>query len=234
MANKGKLYVSLASVLSLTLAGQFVYSPVFANGPVNISIVEMADDGSGNLNLWEDITGAMPGMNYSAIPRVLNNGDVAVPVTMCLTESGIDVEGNMIELDAGTFQIDINDTYWTRVSGEDNDGIVASPIMVCYKYSSDLAVGDMTEPLFHEIYLSEQLGNEHRNATFNLHLEAYAESGDIAPDESSSVAVPGEPDTGVFTESESLTTVEYVFLSLGAAGLVGMMVYLLLKASQKE
>ena len=57
MANKSKLYVSLASVLSLTLASQFVYSPVFAEGPVDIEIVEVVEDGSGGFKPWEDIVG---------------------------------------------------------------------------------------------------------------------------------------------------------------------------------
>ena len=234
MANKGKLYVSLASVLSLTLAGQFVYFPVFAEGPVDISIVEKVNDGTGNYKDWEDITDAMPGMSYSAIPQVKNNGTISVPVTMCITESGVDEVGNVAELDEGTFRININDTYWTRVSGEDSGGTVTSPIVVCYKYNSELAVGEITEPLFYEVYLSERLGNEHQNATFNLHLEAYAGEEVPVDSETEDEILPNNPNTGEFTNSEPLTTTGYVFLSLGAVTLTGMVLYLLRKTTRKN
>lgn len=236
MANKNKLCVSLASVLSLILAGQFIYFPVFAEGAVDISIVETVNDGAGGYKDWEDIADAMPGVSYSAIPQVKNNGTIAVPVTMCITESGVDMVGNVIELDAGTFQIDINDAYWTRVSGEDSDGTVTSPIVVCYKYISDLAVGEITEPLFYEVYLSERLGNEHQNATFRLHLDAYA--GEEMPvdeeTEGGEEVLPSNPNTGEFTNSEPLTTTGYVFLSLGAVTLTSMVLYLLRKTTRKN
>lgn len=206
--------ISVISVLSL---GMFVAVPVFAEGPVDINIVEKVDDGSGGYKDWEDITDAMPGMTYSAIPQIKNDGEMATPVTMCLSESGKNGEGEEIALDARTFQIDINDSYWTKVSGKDSGGAVASPISVCYKYNVDLAVGELTEPLFYEVYLSEELGNEHQNATFTLHLDAYAGED-----------VPEEPDTGAFTNSEPLTTGGFVVLSLGAV-ILTILVFCLLK-----
>ena len=193
----------VAGVLSLTMAGAFVYSPVFAEGPVDITIVEKGDDGSGGIiSEWQDITGAMPGMTYNAVPQVRNDGTITVPVTMCLTESGKDGEGKDIVLDPKTFQIDINDGHWTKMSGEDSGGAVASPILVCYKHNTELAPGELTEPLFHEVYLSEELGNEHQNATFTLHLDAYA--GEDVPEDDPTVVTPEEPDTGAFTNSEPL------------------------------
>ena len=228
--------VGAASILSIACAGGFVYSPVFAENPVDISIVELVDDGSGNLNPWQDITDAMPGMSYSAIPRVLNNGTISVPVTMCLSESGMDVMGNVIELDAGTFQIDINDGYWTKISGEDSDGVVVSPITVCYKYNSELAVEETTEPLFYAVHLSERLGNEHQNATFSLHLEAYA-GEEVPVDEETDgneEVLPSNPDTGANTNSEPLTTGWYVSLSVGLVALIGMIIYSLSKSFRKK
>ena len=226
VAKRELLYASVAGVLSLTLTSQFVCFPVFAEGAVDISIVELVDDGSGGYKPWEDITGAMPGMTDNAVPQVRNDGTITVPVTMCLTESGKDGEGKDIVLDPKTFQIDINDGHWTKVSGEDSGGVVASPILVCYKHSTELAPGELTEPLFHEVYLSEELGNEHQNATFTLHLDAYA--GEDVPEDDPTVVTPEEPDTGAFTNSEPLTVGGYVVLSLGAV-ILTILVFCLLK-----
>ena len=198
MTEKKIFEISLVVVLSLTLVGQFVYFPVFADNPVNISIVEMVDDGGGGYKAWEDIVGAMPGMTYSAIPRVRNDGSLPASVKICLAESGMDVTGNEIELDDGTFTIDINDEFWTKESGEDAGGSVTSPRAVCYRYNSELAVNAMTEPLFYEVSLSGGLGNEHKNNTFSLHLSAEAVGGEApTPDE----PTPAEPDTGFNTVS---------------------------------
>lgn len=216
------------SVIGALMVGGFISVPVFAEGPVDISIVEKVDDGSGGYKDWEDITDAMPGTTYSAIPQVKNDGEMATPVTMCLSESGKngEGEGEEIALDARTFQIDINDSYWTKVSGKDSGGVEASPISVCYKYNADLAVGELTEPLFYEVYLSEKLGNEYENATFTLHLDAYA--GEDVPEDDPTVVTPEEPDTGVFTNSEPLTVGGYVVLSLGAV-ILTILVFCLLK-----
>ena len=236
MAKKSIFGICAASALTVGFVGGFMGCPVFAEGPVDISIVEKVNDGTGNYKDWEDITDAMPGMNYSAIPQVKNNGTMAVPVTMCITESGMDEVGNVIELDAGTFQIDINDEHWVKISGEDSGGTVSSPIVVCYKYNSELAVGEITEPLFYEVYLSERLGNEHHNATFRLHLDAYA--GEEKPvdeeTEGSEEVLPNNPNTGEFTNSEPLTTTGYVFLSLGAVTLIGMIIYMLQKTFRRK
>lgn len=226
---RGLFSIGVASVLVAGVFSGFVGFPVFADGPVDISIVEKVDDGTGNYKDWEDITGAMPGAVYSAIPRVKNNGTIAVPVNMCLSESGMDAAGNGIGLEAGTFAIEINDGYWTRIDGEDGGGALRSPIEVCYRYNSELAVGGVSEPLFYEVSLSSELGNEYQGATFTLHLEAYA-SGDL-PDE---VVSPGEPDTGAFTNSEPLTTVGYVALSVGLIALLGMVALLVAKSVRKK
>ena len=61
--------VMLAGSLSFGLTSLFVTLPVSAVGPVDIEIVEVVDDGSGGFSPWQDITSAMPGETYSAIPR---------------------------------------------------------------------------------------------------------------------------------------------------------------------
>lgn len=225
--NRKELFgASVVGALSLSLVGSFSCFPVFADvkNPVNISIVEMVDDGAGGYKNWEDITGAMPGMTYSAIPRILNSGEAAVGVRMCLEESGVNATGDGILLPDGSFTIDINDDFWKKETGIDNNGTINSPISVCYKYNTDLAVGAMTEPLFYEVSLNSELGNEYQDSTFGLHLLADA-IGD---------GLPSNPDTGVSTNSEPLTVVWYVSLSAGLVILVGMIIYLLSKKAQKR
>lgn len=216
--------------VALIISG-LVSVPVLAEGPVDIQIVEMGDDGVGNLiEEWQDITGAMPGTTYNAVPRIQNKGTVVASVRMCLAESGVDATGNVIELDEGTFAIDVNDEYWTLDAGEDDGGSVSSPIAVCYKYNTELSAGSVTEPLFSEVTLSSELGNEHKNATFNLHL--YAEAVGEKLDESE--VIPANPDTGANTNLEPLTTVWYVSLSVGLAALIGMITYLIAKSLRKK
>ena len=213
----------IGSVLVLSIVSGFVCSPVFADGPVNIGIVEMVYDGSGEYKPWEDIVGAMPGMTYSAIPRVKNNGETIISTRMCLAESAVDADGNAFALEAGTFTIDINDEFWTLDIGGDDGDLVSSPIDVCYKYNTELAIGEMTEPLFSEVALSSDLGNEYEGSTFRLHLYADA-AGDL----------PANPDTGANTNSEPLTTVWYVSLSVGLVVLAGMIAYLITKSLRKR
>ena len=196
MTRKELFGISMVGALAVT--GSFSCFSVFADSLVDISIVEMVDDGAGGYKPWEDIVGAMPGEVYSAIPRVRNDGSLPASVKICLAESGIDAMGNEIELDDGTFAIDINDELWTKESGEGTGGSVTSPIMACYKYNAELAVGAMTEPLFYEVSLSGGLGNEHKNNMFSLHLSAEAVGGEApTPDE----PTPAEPDTGFNTVS---------------------------------
>jgi len=232
MTKKGLFGVSVVSVVALM--GSFVCSPVFADGPVNISIVEVADDGNENLNLWEDITGAMPGETYSAIPRVKNDGELPVSVRMCLSESATDAGGGTINLIPNTFGIEINE-HWVldaEASMDAGDPAVGN----CYNYDSEVAVGAVTEPIFTEVTLSSALGNEYKNATFNLHLVADA-IGDKQdePDEPVKPDVtPSNPDTGANTNSEPLTTVWYVSLSVGLVVLAGMIAYLITKSLRKK
>ena len=229
MTKERRFCLCAASVLLAGMVGGFVPVPVFAEGPVDIEIVEKVDDGTGNYKDWEDITGAMPGMTYSAIPRVKNTGEVPVEVRMCLSESATSAGGSIINLPANTFGIDINDA-WSL----DNEGVTNTSDPVsgnCYKYNSMLDVGAMTEPIFEEVALSPALGNEYQGATFNLHLEASA-AGDeepVTPEDN-----PSNPDTGAYTNSEGLTTGGYVVLSLGAAVLLSMISYLVARSLRKK
>ena len=197
MTERRKLGV-MAGALAVALGGQFVCCPVFAeNNPVKIEIVEKVDDGSGGLKPWEDIVGAMPGMSYSAIPRVRNSGEVPVSVRMCLSESATNTGGEMVALPANTFGIEIGGG-WSL--DEDDTTDPSDPAAGnCYKYNSELAVGETTEPLFTSVTLSSELGNEFENSTFNLHLEAEAVGGDVptpVPDTPGTPDAPSKPDTG--------------------------------------
>lgn len=206
--------VSLVS--ALMLVGSFSCFPVFADGPVNISIVETVDDGAGGYKNWEDITGAMPGMTYSAIPRVRNDGVMPVSVRMCLSESATDALGNSINLPANTFGIDI-DSRWvldSESSKDPSDPAVGN----CYDYNAMLEPGAMTEPIFTEVRLSSELGNEYENSTFGLHLDAEAK-GDlpVEPDN------PNSPDTGANSAREAfLINSGLIFATAGVLALIIM------------
>ena len=152
--------IAKKSIFGAVMIGvlSFVGFPVFADGPVDISIIELVDDGSGGYRPWQDIVGAMPGETYSAIPRVLNNGEETVTVRMCLSESATDSAGGVIDLPPNTFGISINQ-HWVI----DNDELsnVSDPASGnCYKYDSDLNPGVLTESIFTEVSLNPAHGNQ--------------------------------------------------------------------------
>lgn len=228
---KGEMFgVSMISVLSLGMAG-FVAFPVFAEGPVDISIVEKVDDGHGGYKEWEDITGAMPGMTYSAMPQVKNDGSLGAYVEMCLSESATNAGGETIVLPANTFEISINE-HWS-LSNRWVTNAVDPAAGNCYEYDSMLEVGALTEPIFTEVTLSRMLGNEYQGATFNLHLEAIAVDekpddpvGPVNPD------VPGNPDTGT-TNASGLDAALVIPYVLGIAAIVVLIIHLLRNALRK-
>lgn len=202
MTRERRFCLCVASVLLAGAVGGFVSVPVFANGSVDISIVELVEDGSGGYKYWEDITDAMPGMTYSAIPRVRNDGSVPVFVQMCLSESAIGGNGELISLPSNTFGININEN-WSLNDDSINDS--SDPASGnCYDYTTKLAVGDVTEPLFTEIVLSSELSNEHSSGAFSLHLLAYARE----EEDSEPVVVPDDSEDGVAGNSSSSSSTE--------------------------
>ena len=208
------------AVGALVLGG-FVCYPVFAEGPVNVSVIEVVDDGSGGYKAWEDITDAMPGMTYSAIPRVKNDGSVPVRVELCLVESVINNVGDEVIFPFDAFIVNAGAGWSFNVEG--------SVGMRCYDYDSSLAVGGMTEPLFTEVTLNSELENEFENNTFSLHLVANAieDGGGDEPDvPTEDPSVPGSPDTGENTFSY-LENVSPLLFATGGVVLFAMLVYVL-------
>lgn len=186
--NKRKMSLSkikLAIMALVMLGGISAYCTLCtlpahaAESPVNIEIVELVDDGAGNYTPWVDIVGAMPGETYSAIPRVLNAGSISANVELCVTESGVDAGGDAVDVPDKIFEIIYNLTDWAKRDDAN-----------CYDYRTALAPGKMTEPLFTEVTISDELGNPCENATFILHLAAEG-IGDL----------PTEPDTGDNTKA---------------------------------
>lgn len=225
MSKKETFGVAIAG--SLLVANSFVSFPVFAAGPVDIQIIELVDDGSGGYKAWEDITDAMPGMTYSAIPRVRNNGGVVVSVKMCLSESAVDSGGGVIALPANTFQIEIG-PHWMLESGSADAGDPASGN--CYNYDSEVPAGEITEPLFNEVTLNGELGNEYRNSTFSLHLEVDA-MGEEEEDDGGGV-IPTEPDTGANTAIQSFA--KYTGITFLSAGILALVITAIRKKILKK
>ena len=232
-----KTYMVITTgLLSSALAGSFVCCPVFAEGEADISIVELMDDGSGELRPWEDIVNAMPGETYSAIPRVRNDGSEPLKIKMCLSESSISTTGEPIALPPNTFGITINQ-HWNA----ENDGDTSDPASGnCYNYESKVNPGNITEPLFSEVSLSGELGNDFQGNTFSLHLDAYAETEDESEEEPSDGSdegsegsatdsgSPSNPDTGAMTNNEKMSSVvSLIPYFLGSAALIVLMIHLI-------
>ena len=171
------------------------------NYPVDIEIVEVVDDGTGGYKTWEDITDAIPGMTYSVIPRVKNNGSMPVRVQMCLSESAMNMLGELLNLPSNTFWIDIDD-HWSLTTGD------------CYVYNTELESEAVTEPIFYEVTLSSALGNEYQNSTFNLHLETMAIGG-----------VPERPETGIVSSTASLSKTDILLYLLSVTALIVLFIH---------
>lgn len=220
------MYGVVASALALGFAGQFVYSPVFAEGPIDIEIIEMVDDGAGGYKPWKDIINAMPGETHSAIPRVKNNSTVPVEVWMCLSESVISSAGEAVVAPSRAFEIEINENWVLDEVVDASDPAAGN----CYKYGSMVEAGAMTEPLFYEVTLSTAFENEHMNATFNLHLDARAQDGNS--DDTSGPTVPDSPNTGNNTAIKAFViNSSLIFL---AAGIVASLVTLVRKMIRRR
>ena len=214
-----------AILLALPLAGLFCPSVLAANNPANIELIEVVDDGSGGYKPWEDVTGAMPGMTYSAIPRVMNAGTVPTEVQICLSESVTGPNGELIAPSSDVFELNISES-WTL---SDKDTATRH----CYYYDWIIEPSEMTEPLFTEITLSSALGNQYRNSTFSLHLEALSRGDNFPIPDSSDSDNPSSPDTGTAFRSASLTTAGFVTLSFGVSLLIGMILYLFIHRRSK-
>lgn len=227
MTRKELFGFGAAGVFVAGVAGCFVGCPVFADNPVSISIVEVVDDGAGGYKPWEDIVGAMPGATYSVIPRVKNNGEVAVSVKMCSTQSATNGDGETIDLPANTFGIEIGSGWTLESTVADPENPATGN---CYSYHSLLGVGAVTEPLFAEVTLSSELGNEYINSTFNLHLNAQATGEEDTP---TPTPTPDNPDTGVNTIAY-FENVKPVVLSAGFIVLFGVVAFVLRKIWQKN
>lgn len=211
--------ICMVGVVVACFFGSLVGFPVFAEeGPADIEIVEVIDDSTGEV--WHDITDAMPGEVYGAIPRVKNNGSVDVNVRMCISRSGNNRAGEAIEVTNEHISVNL-EPGWTKEEGAE-----------CYDYDSVLAVGESTAPLFSSISINN-LGNEHQGATFSLHLDAFAVGG--SPDEESGeTGGPSSPDTGAANGSEALTRPAAIGLAVGAAILISMTIYLIANSMRKK
>ena len=224
MTNKLLFGFYSVGALMAGFVGGFMGYPVYADGLVDISIVEKVDDGAGGYNDWSDITGAMPGTKYSAIPQVENSGQVPVEVRVCLSESAVCASGETAVLPARAFEIEINDSWSLDNEGEADSTDPAAGN--CYKYNSMIEPGEMTEPVFYEVKIGTVVANEHQGATFTLRLDAEAKSSDGDSGDSDSITVitnestPSNPDTGVASKSEALSTPWTIALSLGLGALL--------------
>lgn len=211
--NKRKILTSITkSILSLVLVAGVsaccTLNTYATDGPVSVEIVELVDDGSGNYTIWQDIVSTMPGYTHSAIPRVRNSGDIDITAKLCLSESATDSTNTAIAVPANAFEIIINPAWSLDDANSSNPSDPAASN--CYIHNSLLAPGELTEPLFTEVTLSNAIDNTHQHATFSLHLTAIG-IGDI----------PEEPDTGFFSSLSNATpTIAAILIALTVATII--------------
>ena len=215
--NKRLLLSIIFSILSLVFSSHFIYSPVFAENPADIEIIETSLDGSGGIVPWQDITDAMPGETYDLSPSVINNGTDPVEVSICITQSGKNSSGSPITIPNNTFEINFN-PGWTKEPGAN-----------CYDYDLVLDTGSTTTSLFDRVTISSTIGNEYQNATFNLVLTATAISGEpdipepepVNPEPSTpeqEISSPESPNTGFTTFiSSALPTISIIAVVVALA-----------------
>lgn len=195
-------------ITTLFLISSFIYSPVFAENPVNIEIIEITDDGSGTYIPFHDITGAMPGETFSLIPQIINNGTIATDVEVCIKKSGQDSNGTSIVIPNDTFIYTIND-HWIP-NGETD----------CYKYDESLIINSITEPLFNSVTINSNIGNDYHNSTFNLTLIANAIGDNPDNSEESSSITPNSPNTGSNTFTTSILPTASIMTIIIISGII--------------
>lgn len=184
--NLTRKYSIIINILFIILSGYFISSPVFAENPADIEIVETSLDSGGQIVPWHDITGAMPGDIYDLSPSVVNHGTEPVKVSICITKSGQNNVGDPIDIPNNTFLIDFS-SHWNKQTGAN-----------CFDYNKELQPEATTAPLFEKVSINSELGNEYQNASFNLVLTATSIAGE--PDTPEPIEpTPTPPDTGFIT-----------------------------------
>lgn len=173
MKKKLALLATLAACTAMIASGTLAYYTaqdkahnVITSGNIEIELVETTDKLDANKQPipFENVDGVMPGTAVSKIVQVKNTGEadayirvkVETNVTLATGNNAIpDYEPISIEYATGTSK-----TEWTEKNGY-------------YYYNSPVAPGEITKPLFSEVYFKTSMGNEYQNSKAEVKVIAY-------------------------------------------------------------
>lgn len=173
MKKKLLLLAALAICAATIASGTMAYYTskdkahnVITSGNIEIELVETTDrlDGQGQPLPFEDVSGVMPGTTVSKIVQVKNTGEADAYIRVRI-ETRIDLAtGNNADPDYEPMRIEYatgnNAASWTEKDGY-------------FYYNSPVAPGELTKPLFSEVYFKKSMGNEYQNSKLKIDVYAY-------------------------------------------------------------
>jgi len=167
---KKKLIVFVLAMLCLMVAvlGTAAYYTadvtthnVITSGNIKVKLVEL---GEGDKE-FEDIEGAMPGMDIAKVVKARNVGKGDAWVRIRLTKTVEAGEGVTAQLDGSLVTLDINSKDWTERDG-------------WYYYNGVLAPGAYTTPVISTVSLADDMENEWQNA--KIIIDVYMQATQVA------------------------------------------------------
>ena len=173
MKKKVLLLATLAIFTSVIATGTLAYfnaediaHNVITSGNVKVELVETSKkDANSDPVPFEDVDGVMPGQAVSKIVQVENTGESDAYVRIKVEKEISLKPGNTAPSNYTPILIDYatgtEATAWTK-SGD------------YYYYNSPLEPGELTEPLFTEVFFKENMGNEYQNCKVEIDVSAYA------------------------------------------------------------
>ena len=170
--NKQKLAVIILSLAVIVMVAMGATSAYFATSEkahnvitssgVGVELIEHRINDDGEMVPFEDITDAEPGEIYSKIPQVFNNDDGDVWVRVKVLRTAKLRDGTVLEEEDDKLVVDFDNVNWLQ--GDNN----------YYYYNRSLKNGELTEPLFTEVKIAEEVDNKYNGATFGFKLIAQA------------------------------------------------------------
>ena len=146
-----------------------------SSGKVDVDLVELGENGQD----FEDIEGAMPGMNYAKVVKAENVGGADAWVRIKLNKTVEPAKGVTAQLDPGLVGLDVQDGLWKEKDG-------------WYYYSKALRPGESSEALFTSVSLHTDMANEWQNA--RIFIDVFMEATQVANNGSTVFEAAGWPD----------------------------------------
>ena len=165
MKKKTFALIALLVILTGVVAGTVAYNVipkqvhnVITSGHIDIDLVETKLEGDKEVSYTNPTTALVPGVTTSKIVRVHNVGPNPAWVRV---EVDVKINGESVDLtdDDAVLAIDFDTSKWV------NDGSY-------YYYKEKLAPTDKTIPLFTEVKLLEETGNDYQNARIEIDVSA--------------------------------------------------------------